>query len=71
MGKFFSTPEHTYIHTEIQRAIEAALEKKVRNRKEKKTIILITHDIHLVEYAQKVIYIKDGEIIRIKHNHRK
>ncbi len=37
----------------------------------KKTIILITHDIGLVRYAQKVVYLKDGEIVRIKHNHHK
>lgn len=33
------------------------------NRKEKKTIILITHDIHLVEYSDKKIIIKDGVIV--------
>lgn len=27
-----------------------------------KTIILITHDIELVKYAKRIIYIKDGEI---------
>ena len=29
---------------------------------EGKTIILITHDLHLVKYAQRVVHIKDGEI---------
>ncbi|MBU0457080.1 MAG: ABC transporter ATP-binding protein [Nanoarchaeota archaeon] len=38
---------------------------------EKKTIILITHDIELVRYAQKIVHIKDGEIVKIKHNHHK
>ncbi len=30
--------------------------------KQGKTIILITHDLNLVKYAQRVIYIKDGKI---------
>ena len=34
-----------------------------------KTIILVTHDLELVRYAQKVVYLKDGEIVRIKHGH--
>ena len=35
--------------------------------KEKKTIILVTHDIHLVKYSQKIVNIKDGEIVKIAH----
>jgi putative ABC transport system ATP-binding protein len=31
---------------------------------EGKTVILITHDLELVSYAKRVIYIKDGEIER-------
>ncbi|MBT4805429.1 ABC transporter ATP-binding protein [Candidatus Woesearchaeota archaeon] len=34
-----------------------------------KTIILVTHDLELVRYAQKVVYLKDGEVVRIKHGH--
>jgi len=33
------------------------------NKKEGKTIILVTHDIHLVKEAQKIIMIKDGVIV--------
>lgn len=29
-----------------------------------KTIILITHDLHLVKYAKRVIHLKDGKIIK-------
>jgi len=36
-----------------------------------KTIILVTHDLELVRYAQKVVFLKDGEIVRIKHGHGK
>ncbi len=33
-----------------------------------KTVILITHELSLVEYATKVIYIKDGRIEKVVHN---
>ena len=39
--------------------------------KEGKTIILVTHDIHLVKHAERVIYLKDGMIEKIKRNGRK
>jgi putative ABC transport system ATP-binding protein len=39
--------------------------------KEKKTIILVTHDVNLVKYSEKSIFIKDGEITRVKSNHFK
>jgi putative ABC transport system ATP-binding protein len=35
-----------------------------------KTIILITHDIELVEYAKRIIYLKDGRIIKDSANRR-
>lgn len=34
------------------------------HRNEKKTIIMVTHDINLVKYAHRTIYLKDGKIIR-------
>jgi putative ABC transport system ATP-binding protein len=34
--------------------------------KQKKTIILITHDVELVKYAEKTIYLKDGEVVKVK-----
>jgi len=37
---------------------------------DKKTVILVTHDIELVKYSEKTIFLKDGEIIKIKKNHR-
>ena len=39
------------------------------HKKEKKTIILVTHDINLVKYAHRTIYLKDGIII--SDNHKK
>ena len=34
------------------------------NKKKGKTVILITHDIHLVKYAKRVVQLKDGMIIK-------
>lgn len=33
------------------------------NRKEKVTVIMITHDLHIAKQAQRIIHIKDGQII--------
>jgi len=38
------------------------------NIKENKTIILVTHDLHLIKYAKRVIYLKDGEITKDTKN---
>ena len=40
------------------------------HKKEHKTIIMVTHDLNLVRYADRVVYIKDGMIERTEHNHR-
>lgn len=32
------------------------------NRSEGKTIIMVTHDLNLVRYADRVIYLKDGQV---------
>ncbi len=39
--------------------------------KEGKTIILVTHDLNLVQYAKKIIHIKDGVIEKIEINEKK
>ncbi len=39
--------------------------------KEKKTIILVTHDIELVKYSHRTVYVKDGEIVKVSQNHTK
>ncbi|HET8687001.1 MAG TPA: ABC transporter ATP-binding protein [Methanosarcina sp.] len=36
------------------------------NKKEGKTIIIVTHDLDLVKYATRVVYIRDGEIEKIE-----
>ena len=46
------------------RQVMAMLEEL--HHKENKTIILVTHDTHLVRTAQKIVMIKDGEIVGIK-----
>jgi putative ABC transport system ATP-binding protein len=35
------------------------------HHKDKKTIILITHDTHLVKFSSKTVVIKDGEVVRV------
>jgi len=39
--------------------------------KQGKTIVLITHDLELVKYAKRIIYLKDGKIEREVKNGRK
>ena len=39
--------------------------------KEGKTVILVTHDTHLVKYAKRAIYLKDGKIVKEIVNHKK
>ena len=41
------------------------------NEKENKTIIIVTHDTELIKYAKKILYVKDGEIIKITNNSKK
>lgn len=38
------------------------------NRKEGKTIIMVTHDSYVANAANRVEYLKDGKIIKIKRN---
>tara|TARA_Y100000310_G_C20685083_1_gene818463 strand:+ start:741 stop:1454 length:714 start_codon:yes stop_codon:yes gene_type:complete len=35
------------------------------------TVILVTHDLHLVDHAERVVFIKDGIIEKIKRNNLK
>ncbi len=41
------------------------------HQEENKTIILVTHDVDLVKYAEKSIFIRDGEIVDVKYGHVK
>ncbi|RLG12586.1 MAG: ABC transporter ATP-binding protein [Candidatus Nanohalarchaeota archaeon] len=40
-------------------------------KEEGKTVIMVTHDLHLAEYAHNIIELKDGKIIRMEQNHVK
>ncbi len=40
------------------------------HEKENKTVIMVTHDLNLVRYADRVVYLKDGLVERIGHNHK-
>jgi putative ABC transport system ATP-binding protein len=35
-----------------------------------KTIIIVTHDLHLVKHAERVVHLKDGRVERIDYNHK-
>jgi len=39
------------------------------HRKDSRTIIIATHDLHLLKRAERVVYLKDGKIERIEYNH--
>lgn len=41
------------------------------HKKKGKTIILVTHDIHLVQYALRVVHIKDGYVDKEYRNHKR
>lgn len=40
-------------------------------KKEGKTVVMITHDLKLAEYASKIIELKDGKVLRIYDNESK
>ena len=35
-------------------------------REQNRTLVMVTHDNHLAEYADRVFHISDGKIIRIE-----
>jgi putative ABC transport system ATP-binding protein len=40
------------------------------HQKDSKTIIIVTHDFYLVKRAERVVFLKDGQVERIEHNHK-
>ncbi len=38
--------------------------------KDNKTIIMVTHDLHLVKHAERVVHLKDGQVERIDYKHK-
>ena len=50
--------------TEVMRTLEDI------HIKQKKTVVLVTHDLDLVRHAERVIYLKDGMVEKIKKRRR-
>ena len=40
-------------------------------RKQKKTLVMVTHDNHLASYADRIFHIIDGKIVKIEDNRQK
>ena len=40
------------------------------NKEEGKTVIMVTHDESVAEHAQRIEFLKDGKIVKTKHNHK-
>ena len=39
-------------------------------REQNKTLVMVTHDVHLATYADRVFHISDGKILKIENNQR-
>ncbi len=39
-------------------------------REQKKTLVMVTHDVHLATYADRVFHIRDGKILKIEDNRK-
>lgn len=39
-------------------------------REQKKTLVMVTHDRHLAEYADRIFHIIDGKIVKIEENQK-
>ena len=40
------------------------------HKNDHKTIIIVTHDLHLVKRAERIVYLRDGKIEKIIHNNK-
>lgn len=40
-------------------------------KEQKKTLVMVTHDVHLATYADRVFHIRDGKILKIEDNRKK
>lgn len=39
-------------------------------REQNKTLVMVTHDVHLATYADRIFHISDGKILKIENNQR-
>lgn len=40
-------------------------------KEQNKTLVMVTHDVHLATYADRVFHIRDGKILKIEDNRKK
>lgn len=40
-------------------------------KQQNKTLVMVTHDVHLATYADRVFHIRDGKILKIEDNRKK
>ena len=48
----------------LAKGIDSLEEQRLIHEEKRKTIILVTHDVEMVRYAHRVIYLKDGSVIK-------
>ena len=51
------------------REVMALMQQVVR--KQKKTLVMVTHDDHLAGYADRIFHIIDGKIVKVEENRKK
>ena len=57
------------LDSRTSREIMSLMQKVVREQK--KTLVMVTHDEHLANYADRIFHIRDGKILKIEENREK
>jgi len=57
------------LDSKTSEAVMDLMRKVVEEKKQ--TLIMVTHDNHLAEYADRIFHIKDGKILKIEDNQKK
>ncbi len=57
------------LDSRTSREVMALMQQVVR--KQKKTLVMVTHDDHLAGYADRIFHIIDGKIVKVEENRKK